>query len=99
MIADVKRWPAKQRIHYANVSDYSIEKVHMKQWMRPILGARNSHKRTDMKNNEINTTTEVIAIANSNTTESAKRDQSAGVKALAPDQLLFVSGGDNAQVW
>lgn len=67
--------------------------------MRLILGARNSHKRIYMKTNDINTTTEVITIAILNAVASATGEQSAGVKTLASDQLLFVSGGENDRGW
>ncbi len=52
-----------------------------------------------MKTNDINTTTEVITIAILNAVASATGEQSAGVKTLASDQLLFVSGGENDRGW
>ncbi len=52
-----------------------------------------------MKTIEINNTNEIITIANSNIVETAKGDQSAGVKTLATDQLLLVSGGENSVAW
>lgn len=52
-----------------------------------------------MKTIEINTANEINTIADQNAPATEKGDQSADVKSLATDQLLFVGGGENDKGW